>query len=318
MTRQLRIDHPSAVHAAVHATRNLARDAGLPEGLVDRAAVITAELAGNLDKHAKGGVVYLQQALTGTGIEILAADDGPGMADLDHWRTDGHTTTGTLGTGLGAVSRMATDFRIESIPGVGTLAAARVLSVAGGAMHFCLPREGEDHCGDAVAVAASAGGWTAVVADGLGHGPAAAEASEAALRVFRADPARPLPEHLKAMHQALRRTRGAAVALARATPGRVEFCGVGNVAGTTFDGGRPRLLLSVPGVVGFTLPPAPVRVLTTESALVVLHTDGVDPAWSAHAPTFPHPALLAATLVHRHRIPRDDAAMLALRQDRPA
>ncbi|MEU5266358.1 SpoIIE family protein phosphatase [Amycolatopsis sp. NPDC021455] len=321
LTRPIRVDHPSAGYAAARVARETAHGAGLPDVLAERAAVVAAELAGNIDKHSGGGSVFVQPSLAGPGVDVLAADDGPGMADLDHWLLDGNTTTATLGTGLGAVKRMATEFRITSSPAGGTLAAARLLAPApraGSVGHFRLPRDGEEHCGDAVALADVTGSRTAVVADGLGHGPDAAEAADAALRVFTENPDRPLPHQLTNMHRALRTTRGAAVALVRIAPRRLEFCGVGNVSGASVGGGPSRLLLSTPGVVGFTLPSAPVRHLSlADDDVVVLHTDGVGTAWRVpgHAPDL---LLFAADLAHRHRNPRDDAAMLALRADRSA
>ncbi|WP_290059374.1 SpoIIE family protein phosphatase [Amycolatopsis solani] len=320
-THRIRVDHPSAAYAAARVAREAAHATGLPDVLAERAAVVAAELAGNIDKHTAGGSVFVQRSLIGRGIDVLAADDGPGMADLDHWLLDGNTTTATLGTGLGAVHRMATEFRIRSSPATGTLAAARLLVPPpyGGAIgHFRLAREGEQHCGDAVALADVTGGRTAVVADGLGHGPDAAEAADAAVRVFLENPDRPLPHQLTNMHRALRTTRGAAVALIRITPRRLEFCGVGNVSGASVGAGPSRLLLSTPGIVGFTLPSAPVRhVELAEGDVVVLHTDGVGTGWRVPG-RVPDLLLLATELAHRHRNPRDDAAVLALRVERAA
>ncbi|MDS0140431.1 MULTISPECIES: ATP-binding protein [unclassified Amycolatopsis] len=323
LTRQIRVDHPSAGYAAARVAREVAHEAGLTGVRADRAAVVAAELAGNIDKHTGGGAVFVQRALTGRGVDVLAADDGPGMADLDHWLLDGNTTTATLGTGLGAVKRMAAEFRITSSPTAGTLAAARLLDPAAppgrrAIGHFRLPRDGEEYCGDAVALADVTGSRTAVVADGLGHGPDAAEAADTALRVFTENPDRPLPHQLTNMHRALRTTRGAAVALVRIAPRRLEFCGVGNVSGASLGDGPSRLLLSTPGIVGFTLPSAPVRHLTlADDDVVVLHTDGVGTGWRVPGRA-PDLLLLAADLAHRHRNARDDAAMLALSADRSA
>ncbi|HET6710380.1 SpoIIE family protein phosphatase, partial [Amycolatopsis sp.] len=319
--------HPSAGYAAARVARELAYESGLAGEPADRAAVVAAELAGNIAKHAGGGSVFVQNSLfggpggeAGRGVDVLAADDGPGMADLDHWLLDGNTTTATLGTGLGAVRRMATEFRITSSPAAGTLAAARLLAPAAPPArralgHFRLARDGEEYCGDALALADVTGSRTAVVADGLGHGPDAAEAADAAVRVFAENPDRPLPHQLTTMHRALRTTRGAAVALVRIAPRRLEFCGVGNVGGATLGGGPSRLLLSTPGIVGFTLPSAPVRHLElAEDDVVVLHTDGVGTGWRVPGRA-PDLLLLAADLAHRHRNARDDAAMLALTAD---
>ncbi|MGW4393786.1 SpoIIE family protein phosphatase [Amycolatopsis nivea] len=325
-SRHVRVDHASAVYAATRTARETGRAAGLPDVLTERAAVVTSELASNLTKHAVNGSVVVQRSAIGHGVDILAADDGPGMTDVGHWLLDGNSTTATLGTGLGAVSRMAAVFRIHSAPGGGTVAGARLLAPgtpAGRAAsigHFCLPRDGEEQCGDAVAVTEANDGWTAVVVDGLGHGPDAAEAADLAIRVFGQNPDRPLPQQLATMHRALRATRGAAVALARITPRRLDFCGVGNISGTALRPARePRLLLSVPGIVGFSLPAVQVRQAPlSDDDLVLLQTDGVGHGWRTPPPgnqALPSTAdalLLAAELAHHHRNSRDDAAMIAL------
>ncbi|MEU8636392.1 anti-sigma regulatory factor [Amycolatopsis sp. NPDC048633] len=310
-TRHIRAGHPGAGSAAARVARETAGEAGLSEALAERAATVAAELAGN----PRGGSVFVQRSLTGRGIDVLAADDGPGA---DPRSLDDDTAT----TGLGAVKRMATTFRITSSPTTGTLAAARILESApplpaGQAGHFRLPREGETYCGDGVALAEVTGSRTACVADGRGHGPDAAEAADAALRVFTQNPDRPLPHQLTNMHRALRTTRGAGIALVRVAPHRLEFCGVGSVGGATV-GGASRLLLSTPGIVGFSLPAAPVRQLTlAEDEVVVLHTGGVGGGW--RGPGRPADVLLfAAEVAHRHRNPDDDAALLALHPERPA
>lgn len=318
LTRQIRIDHISAVYTAARVAREVAAETGLPEVLTERAAVIASELAGNIDKHATDGTVFIHRSLAGDGVDIYAADSGPGMADLDHWRIDGHSTTATLGTGLGAVGRLAAEFRIRSAAGSGTTAAARTL-VAGtnatAVAHVRLAREGEDRCGDGLALADLPGARTIAVVDGLGHGPAAGDAAVAAIDVFRRNPGRPLRDHLTAMHRSLRQTRGAAVALARISGGLLEFCGVGNIGGMVLTPGQSRPLLSMPGIVGFTLPDAHVRTVDLpEHHVLVLHTDGIGTGWRGAAPLgpLPVPALLAADLAHRHRDPHDDATLIAV------
>ncbi|WP_349345176.1 ATP-binding protein [Streptomyces rapamycinicus] len=132
-TVQVRVDHRSAVHLAAEAAREVARACGLPGALPDQAAVIASELATNLDKHANDGTLYVQPLPLGHGVEILAADRGPGMHDPERCLTDGYTTSGTLGVGLGAVKRMATHFQMRSADGThaGTWACARLTAPGG-------------------------------------------------------------------------------------------------------------------------------------------------------------------------------------------
>uniref|UniRef100_UPI00066E0914 ATP-binding protein n=1 Tax=Streptomyces sp. SBT349 TaxID=1580539 RepID=UPI00066E0914 len=234
VTRQIRIDHHSAVHLALAAARSLARRWGLTGALPEKAAVVASELATNLDKHARDGVLYIQPLPLGPGVEIVAADRGPGIGSLADAMADGYTTSGTLGTGLGAVRRIASDVQIRSGP-EGTMVRARVVT-AGDAEDarervgaVCVAAEGEEACGDAWAVADTPAGRTLLLVDALGHGPAAAEAAAAALVPFHLDPGRPLPDLLTAQHAALRRTRGAAIALLRLVGRQVELSATGNV-----------------------------------------------------------------------------------------
>ncbi|MFJ5288525.1 MULTISPECIES: SpoIIE family protein phosphatase [unclassified Streptomyces] len=322
-TAQIRIDHYSAVDLAAAAARTLARTCRMSGALPEQAAVLASELASNLDKHASDGTLYLQPLLLGGGLEILAADCGPGMADLRQALTDGYTTTATLGAGLGAVSRIATDFTIRTQVDTGTLACAR-LSAPGGADvrqdigSLCLPVETEKDCGDACAAADTADARTVVVVDGLGHGSPAAEAAQTALRVFQRAPDRPLPDTLTAMHRALRHTRGAAVGMLRLRSGHAEYCGIGNVRASVLSQDTVHHRLSgQPGVVGLTLPtPRTHRIALEPGAVLVLHSDGIDERWT-HAPSrfllrLP-PALLAVALAHNHRRIRDDAGVVVAR-----
>ncbi len=72
-----------------------------------------------------------------------------------------------------------------------------------------VPLKGETANGDAYAVHERGDGWTAIVADGLGHGSEAARASEEALRLFRHHRDKPPGAILSAVHAGLSHTRGA-------------------------------------------------------------------------------------------------------------
>ncbi|PJE99354.1 hypothetical protein CUT44_05240 [Streptomyces carminius] len=322
LTDEIRIDHESAIHLAATAARDCALRCELPGAMPDQAAVLASELASNLVKHAVDGTVYVQRLPYGEGMEILAVDSGPGIRDLDRSLADGYTTTGSLGAGLGAVRRIATEFTIRTRRGTGTLVCAR-LAVSGvprpghwdvGAVR--LPARGEKHCGDAHAVAATGDALTALVVDGLGHGASAAEAARSALRSFRTAPDRPLTEIITSLHRALRHTRGAAAGVLRLHSDRAEYCGIGNIRAALLSGGGvDHRLTGQPGIVGWNVPTPRTRTLTLRpGTTIVLHSDGVESHWdrdpSSFLPRLP-PPLLAAALAHGHRRFRDDATVLA-------
>ncbi|MEU2448650.1 SpoIIE family protein phosphatase [Streptomyces sp. NPDC012765] len=328
-TAYIRIDHYSAVHLAAETARTAAKACGLSGALPDRAAVVASELASNVVKHATDGALYIQPLPLGGGLEILAADHGPGMPQLQRCLTDGYSTTSTLGAGLGAVKRIATSFAIETHPGTGTLACAR-LALPGDLQAarqetglVCLPADKEAQSGDTAAVLETGTVRTAAVIDGLGHGPEAAEAARSALRSFHAAADAPLPDILTAMHRALRHSRGAAVGITRLYADRAEYCGIGNVRLVTLSHQQVHHRVSGrPGVVGWRMPAPSVRRLhLPPGTAILMHTDGIDPRCS-HTPSdftlrLPVP-LLAAAIAHRYRRFHDDATVLTARPRREA
>ncbi|MFF7409289.1 SpoIIE family protein phosphatase [Streptomyces lydicus] len=320
-TTHIRVDHYSAVHLAAQTARSLAQSRQLPGPLPEHCAVIASELGSNVAKHATDGALFVQPTLLGDGVEVLSADRGPGMPELERCLTDGYSTTATLGAGLGSVSRIASDFTIRTQEGTGTLACARLWAPgdpppsAAGTGAVCLPADGEEVSGDACALRDTPAGRTAIVIDGLGHGPLAAEAAQSALRAFHRAPDDPLPDLLHGIHRALRRSRGAAVGLLRLHPHRAEYCGVGNVRVLALTGQSVHHRhTGQPGIVGLRMPRPQVRSLPLEpGTTAVLHSDGIDHRWTLSPP--PHllrlpPPLLAVALAHGHRLTRDDATVL--------
>src|SRR6201999_2257466 len=107
---------------------------------------------------------------------LVAIDLGPGMADLTVSARDGHSTAGTLGIGLGAIARQATELDAFSLPGRGTVLTASVWerraapdAAAGSPVWpagLTRPMAGESVSGDGYAVRERDGRLQAVLCDG--------------------------------------------------------------------------------------------------------------------------------------------------------
>jgi serine/threonine protein phosphatase PrpC len=263
-------------------------------------------------------------------VEVIALDEGPGMLDVDRSMGDGFSTGGTPGTGLGAVRRLARQFDVHSsVPG-GTIILARVgagpgpqaqaqaQAVCTGAVSIAAP--GERVCGDGWGFALQGEVAALVVADGLGHGPDAAEAAAAALEAFAEDPMASPRMLLERTHQRLRSTRGAAIMMlqADAATGTVRSAGAGNVVARLVSGVSDRTILSQHGTAGITIrTPEEQSIAWPEHALLVVCTDGIETRWPATelAPLLGRdPALAAAALVRDHCRGRDDATVAVLRR----
>jgi serine/threonine-protein kinase RsbT len=93
-------------------------------GLVDQTKLVTAasELARNTLVHGGGGLMEAAHVTTGgaEGLRLTFSDTGPGIPDLDRALSDGYTSGGGLGMGLGGARRLVHDFEVETAPGSGT------------------------------------------------------------------------------------------------------------------------------------------------------------------------------------------------------
>ena len=91
-----------------------------------------------------------------------------------------------------------------------------------------IPLAGEEVCGDSWAIDDADGRAVVLVADGLGHGPQAAEAAREAVRVFRETAPLGPAEVIRMAHAALRSTRGAALAVGASTVSEGKFSSPGS------------------------------------------------------------------------------------------
>ncbi|MEU5275416.1 ATP-binding SpoIIE family protein phosphatase [Streptomyces asoensis] len=186
-----------------------------------------------------------------------------------------------------------------------------------------IPFRGAEHSGDAWTCARDGDLLTLMLADGLGHGLEAARASTAAVHETHRSVHLPPAELLRRLDEALRGTRGAAVAVAQLDlrAGRLRFAGVGNIGARLREGGSWRHLLSRPGIVGAH---RPSTLPETEAAwaadrLLVLHSDGLPGRWAPPADPrlfLADPAVTAAVTVRdagsSARPVRDDTAVAVL------
>jgi anti-sigma regulatory factor (Ser/Thr protein kinase) len=325
-TTAVTVADPSQVGEARRAVAGAAHRLALDETTAGTAALIATEAATNLVKHAGHGEI-LVRALEG-GVEIIAVDRGPGIADVAGSMRDGYSTAGTPGHGLGAMRRMASEFDMHSMPGVGTAVLARIFG--GGAPparrgRFAIgavsvPKAGETLNGDAWAETPTARGTRVLVVDGLGHGPTANEASHAAVEAFRRAPGEPPATVVETCHLALRSTRGAAMAVAEIDldHGVVRFAGVGNVAGSVWNGSVSHHMVSLNGTAGHgTVRPREFSYPWPPSGLMVLASDGLGTRWTLES--YPgliarDPALVAAVLYRDFNRGRDDVTVVVARQ----
>ena len=115
--------------SARQAGRSLAAAIGFNP--TDQALIATAisELARNILRYAGSGEVRISplSARGRDGIEVVAADHGPGIADLDEAMLDGFTTSGGLGLGLPGAKRLMDEFHVQTGPTGTTITALKFI-----------------------------------------------------------------------------------------------------------------------------------------------------------------------------------------------
>jgi phosphoserine phosphatase RsbX len=176
--------------------------------------------------------------------------------------------------------------------------------------------EGEYESGDRSLVAPRQDGTLFAVVDGLGHGGEAAVAAREALTTLEAHVEDDLPTLVERCHRALRRTRGAVMAVAvLADSGTLRWTGVGNVDAVVVrkDGSAREHPLLLGGVLGMQVPKVRTSELTLEPGdEVIFATDGISPRFIDDL-VVGEPQRTADYVIRRHATGRDDALVLVVR-----
>ena len=224
------VSESSQVGEARRAATELARRLGFDETEGGKVALVVTEAATNLVKHAGGGeLCFVALKRRGIcGLEVLALDRGPGMSrrrilparrlfDVGHarHRNGGNRPAVRLFSRSILFPRSAPSYGLDCGPD--RLHSTHRPGESRSASFTCQSR--------AKRSAAMPGPWNTgpttslvLVADGLGHGPLAADAAREAVRVFREHAELDPVEIVHRIHSALRSTRGAAVAVAELNP----------------------------------------------------------------------------------------------------
>jgi anti-sigma regulatory factor (Ser/Thr protein kinase) len=326
----LRIRENSQIAEARRMACALARQSGMSEQEVARIALVVTEIATNLVKYSDEGELLVSklEVAQKTAIDIIALDRGPGIKDLAGSLRNGYSTSGSPGTGLGAIIRQSMVFDIYTQPGKGTLVFSRMeptRRLKPASCHeleigaVCKAAPGENVSGDAWQALCQPDGGLIIVADGLGHGPAAAEAARRAIGTFGTNSHVSPASLISAMNGPLRSTRGAAVAVARVNfvAETVTFAGIGNISGTLIDRDVTRKTLSHNGIVGHAVSSIQEFVYPcSRGTLIVLHSDGLATNWNLRAYpglTERRPAIVAAMLYRDFTRGRDDVTVVVAR-----
>lgn len=306
--------------------RQLAELIGFTRGEIEEIVLAVSELASNLVRHAGGGLISLSTLQAGerAGVQIESADNGPGITDIERALTDGFSTAGGLGNGLGTVNRLMDrlDFHQPTARGLRIVCQRWVRPRSkhsfrrldcGAATRAC--RSAQEN-GDAFVIKQWADQALLGVIDGLGHGPSAHKAAHAARSYVEHHFDQPFRDLFRGVERACRATRGVVMGLARVelTRSVAIISVVGNVEVRLLGISPPPRIAIRRGILGSHAP----EVVAEENpwgpgAVLIMHSDGVQARW--HARDYADlsaeaPALVARRLLQTFGKAEDDATVL--------
>ena len=317
----------SSVGEARRAAVSLAQVLGFEEGRGNDIGIVATEAANNVILHAKSGELLICSSGEGgsSWIDLIAIDSGPGITDISRAMEDGYSSIGTPGQGLGAIGRLSDLSSLYSLPGKGAAYWSRFMRDRTSTQTLgvvSVPVKGEVTSGDGYVALPGRSRSLYMVVDGLGHGPGASEAAEEAIAMIQSKAALTPVEMIVSTHDALKKTRGAAMSVAVVDHERkiLHYAGIGNVGSTLVNGTTSRSLISQNGTLGAILPRVPQEYTypIERNSLLIMFSDGL--ASKAGISGYAgiqgrHPALIAGLLYRDFTRRRDDATVLVARME---
>ncbi|MBI2388244.1 MAG: ATP-binding protein [Deltaproteobacteria bacterium] len=261
---------------------------GLPAEAIAELAIAVSELVSNQIRHARFGRIAVRGIERDgvRGLEIVAADRGPGIADPTAALLGTPRISGSLGTGVSAVMKFSDEVDFDVRLGEGTCVwarrFARPVARRREVAMLARPLVGERASGDDGTFFRREGALIVALADGLGHGPQAREASAAAIDAVR----RPFADHHELFLRAneeLVSTRGAVMTVVEIDEALdvVQQTAVGNVSAMIVGKDGLRTFLAPSMILGPHRDALRGRTRTERHALsssrdvVVLFSDGL-------------------------------------------
>lgn len=321
------------IRQAEDRARRLAAEVGFSAEDCAEIALVVVELGSNLVRHAGGGELRMEavEVAAQKGLRVESVDRGPGFADFEHATTDGYSSVGSLGNGLGTVNRMMDDLQYHPLPGGGSwIACTRWLRSEPRIPDGYLEIAGETRAyrqlaenGDAFIVWQWGHNALLGVIDGLGHGPFAQRAAQTARQYIDQHYDQPLEAIFRGVGRACQSTRGVVMALVLFDHDRriLKSANVGNIELRAHGGAERIRFLPQRGVVGQSLAlPRIEEHAWTRGMMLIMHSDGIRSSWDWS--DLPDLATENAPAIAQHLMRSfgrddDDATVLVVRNLRP-
>jgi anti-sigma regulatory factor (Ser/Thr protein kinase) len=323
LTEHVPITDTSSIGEARRRGLHVAERLGFDEVRSGEFALLVTEMARNVLTHGGGGETIITGLRNGQGpmVRLLGIDKGPGITDVPRAMSDGYSTSGTMGAGLGAMKRIANQMDVFTshagtivMVEIGTKEPRQGVQIAG----LAIPYPGERYCGDAWSYHQSPERTMVLIVDGLGHGPHAAAAAAEAVAVFQASLDKSPGEILSYVNDALKKTRGAVAGIARINADNtLTYAAVGNTSASVLSKEGSRSLVAHSGTLGVASPRIQeFQMDWPKDGVLIMHSDGLQSRWDllSYAGLISrHPAVIGAALIRDFRRQRDDASVVVIK-----
>lgn len=320
------IAESSDVAATRRAAATIATNLGGSQVEVEQVRLIVTELGTNILQHGASDGYLLIRAVDDDqtrGVEVIAVNS---HEPLENRRV---ISLSGLGLGLDVVQRHTSFFDAYMPKDKRTIVLARVLfsldnSAArkidcGGISTSILPGLPN---GDDWAFLQDDDKCTIFVFDGLGHGPGAAVAADAADASFRNRYHGNAEVWIRELHSSLQGTRGGVGAVAEIdlSSRRISFYGVGNISGRVMSEERMTGVMLPGGVIGTEHPlPTlrPVEFAFPPGAVLLMWSDGIGSRVSLdeYSQLIGHDSAVVAAALHRDFSKKNDDSTIIVAQD---
>lgn len=320
---------------------SLTEKIGFSKTVQSEISIAITELTTNLAKYATEGKIIVKEIVSenNVGIEIISLDSGPGIQNTDLSLKDGFSTSGSMGSGLGAVKRFMDVFDIynkakdqlfskkhsieEESESRGTFIVCRkwlkAEKTSNSYSAYSRPYPGEIENGDCYFIKEFDDKLLVAVFDGLGHGPDAHKAAEIAYDYLEEFYHQSLDQILMGVHNSLRGTRGGVMGLALIDRKNnyLAYCGIGNISIQVFNTPSPIRPISFNGTLGAVL--TNIKVMEYDiypGSVIILSSDGVSNKFNLdYYPALinKHAAIIAHTLFNDYSRLSDDATIVVVK-----
>ncbi len=280
-----------------------------------------SEIAHNAIRHGKGGRAEIFELNSGKMIRVIISDSGPGIQNIELASREGYTTVKTsLGLGLIGAQRLVDNFTIKSVIEQGTtvvLEKYRPLhkdTVDYGLVS--IPDNNYNYNGDQYVLKEYDGDSILMgVIDGPGQGYDAHSIAQTCKQFVENNYRKPLPELLTALNTLMKESNdevGITCSLARITPGKFSYLGLGDTHAYLFIDDKPiQHLTNQQGRIGYV---RNVKTNKTEHSFnakltVIICSDGIK-SMSEPFPESIYAQDFANVLFDQYQRPNGDATVI--------